>query len=196
MANSPPGWFQWLTDPSPLASPQFLLRWLERSPRQQRFFPRHAAFWILCLGALTPCWIHPCVLTADTTPFFLFFYFFFPWMLQIWGVLTCSAPLRQGIAHISAVLCHGTALGAAIPASSSSSVSCFYVHKRLCGPSLQTLCGVTPGLLPGVTTLRLLLIPQNHPWVFSPLCAWFLAGIPYFPPPLLSRDHFHSGLAL
>lgn len=35
----PPGWFQWLTDPSPLASPQFLLGWLELSLREQRFFP-------------------------------------------------------------------------------------------------------------------------------------------------------------
>lgn len=62
------------------------------------------------------------------------------------GALTSFAPLRQGIAHVSKALCHGTALGAAIPVASSSSVSWFHTKKSLCDPSLQALRGVTPGL--------------------------------------------------
>lgn len=67
----PPGWFQWLTDPSPLASPQFLLGWLELSLREQRFFPGTQPLEFSVwedTPPLGPGRIHPSVLTQHPAP--------------------------------------------------------------------------------------------------------------------------------
>lgn len=88
---------------------------------------------------LTPCWVLVSLLTQPRALFPLD-------VADLGGSDTlCSSPSgNQSLT--SPALCHGTALGAAIPASSSSSVSWFHIKKRLCGPSLQTPRGVTPGL--------------------------------------------------
>lgn len=86
----PPGlvsMFQWLTDPSPWPLRSF-------SCAGAAPFPRH--FGILCLGA------HPFHRRAGVTP--LCPHHSEPFLRPMWcfwGVLTSSAPLRQGIAHVS-----------------------------------------------------------------------------------------------